>query len=187
MLDPAMDDSEFYEFCVTNPGLRIERSAQGEIIIVPPAGPECSYRSNDLSYQLTAWARADRRGKVFDCSVEFLLPTGAAYCPDTAWVSNAKLALFTKAELRKFPRLVPEFVAEAMSPSDRLKPALAKMRDWMAAGVELGWLVDGDNETVYVYRAGEPEPEKRTGIKTLAGEGPIACFELDLTEIWAGL
>ena len=59
------------------------------------------------------------------------------------------------------------------------------MTEWMAAGVELGWLIEPDHETVYVYRAGEAE--KRTGMKGLAGKGPVAGFELDLTNIWAGL
>ena len=60
------------------------------------------------------------------------------------------------------------------------------MQDWMANGVQLSWLIDGDNQTVYIYRAGQ-DAEMRTGILSLAGEGPMAGFELDLTEIWAGL
>ena len=74
-----------------------------------------------------------------------------------------------------------------MSPSDRLKGAKEKMAEWMANGVQLGWLIDGDRRTVYIYRAGQSEPEKRTGIKRLAGEGPIAGFVLELADIWAGL
>jgi len=57
----------------------------------------------------------------------------------------------------------------------------------MRAGVELGWLIDGDQQTVYVYRAGQAGPETQTGVLKIAGEGPVAGFELDLTDIWAGL
>ncbi len=109
------------------------------------------------------------------------------YSPDAAWVSNKKLRKLTKEQKRKFPPLVPEFIVEVMSPSDRLKDAQGKMEDWMSNGVELGWLIDGDRETVYIYRAGQPEPEKRTGEAMLSGEGPIKGFKLDLREIWAGL
>jgi len=56
-----------------------------------------------------------------------------------------------------------------------------------ARGVELGWLIQPDRETIYIYRAGQTEPEKRTGITKLAGEGPVNGFELDLTDIWASL
>jgi Uma2 family endonuclease len=52
---------------------------------------------------------------------EFILPSGAAYSPDAAWVSKERLAQLTKEQKRKFPRLCPEFVVEVMSPTDRLK------------------------------------------------------------------
>ena len=61
------------------------------------------------------------------------------------------------------------------------------MLDWMEGGVELGWLIDGDRQTVLLYRAGRKHPEKRQGLETIAGEGSLAGFELDLTEIWEGL
>jgi len=182
-----MNDDEYYDFCMANADVRFERTAQGEIIIVPPAGGESDYRNADISIQLGTWAKRDGRGKTFGPSVEFILPTGAAYSPDAAWVSNERLARLTKEQKRKFPRLCPEFVVEVMSLSDRLKPAKAKMADWMANGVLLSWLIDGDHQTVYIYRAGRNNPEKQTGILKLSGEGPIAGFELDLTDIWAGL
>jgi Uma2 family endonuclease len=182
-----MSDDQYYDFCMVNANVRFERTAQGEIIIVPPAGGESDYRNIELSTQLAVWSKRDGRGKAFGPSVEFFLPTGAAYSPDAAWVSNARLAQLTKEQKRKFPRLCPEFVAEVMSPGDRLKTAQKKMADWMANGVQLSWLVDGDKQSVYIYRAGRSGFEKRAGIPKLAGEGPLAGFELDLTEIWAGL
>jgi Uma2 family endonuclease len=183
----AKSDDEFYEFCVANPDVRIERSPKGEIVIMPPAGGESDYRTLDIGAQLKVWSRKDARGKVFGSSVEFILPSGAAYSPDVAWLSNARLAKLTREQRRKFLPVCPEFVIEVMSPSDRMKGAKEKMLAWLAEGVELAWLVDGDHETVYIYRAGSKEPEKRTRSDTLAGEGPVAGFELDLTDIWAGL
>ena len=182
-----MSDDEYYDFCMANANVRFERTAQGEIIIVPPAGGESDYRNVDVSSQLGVWAKRDGRGKTFGSSAEFILPTGAAYSPDVAWVSNENLAQLTKEQRRKFPRLCPEFVVEVMSPSDRLKAAQDKMADWMANGVQLSWLIDGDNQTVYIYRARQSDPDTRTAISRLVGEGPVAGFELTLTEIWAGL
>lgn len=181
------DDNEYWEFCVANPDIRFERTAHGEIIIVPPAGGESDFRNLEVSSPLALWAKKDGRGKPFGPSAEFILPNGAALSPDASWVSNGRLAKLTKEQRRKFLRLCPEFVVEVMSPSDRVKDTKTKMAEWMANGVQLGWLIDGDRQTVYVYRAGRSEPEKKTGIKKLAGEGPIAGFVLDLTDIWAGL
>jgi Uma2 family endonuclease len=182
-----MTDDEYFDFCQINSDLRLERTAEGEIIIVPPAGAESSYQSGDVFGQLRNWAKEDGRSKAFDASSEFILPTSAALSPDAAWVSNQLLSLLSKEQRRKFLRVAPEFVIEVMSPSDRLPAAKRKMLDWIRGGVQLGWLVDGDAQTVYIYRPGEQESEQKTGVAKLAGEGPAAGFELDLTDVWAGL
>src|SRR5207253_4943005 len=122
------------------------------------------------------------RGKAFGASVEFILPTGAALSPDAAWVSNSRISKLSKEQRRKFPPVCPEFVVEVMSPSDRLRPAKEKMEEWMGAGVELGWLIDADKRTVYVYRTSRQGLETQTGILKIEGEGPVAGFELDLTD-----
>jgi len=178
-----MTDDEYFAFCQASPDVRFERTAEGEIVIVPPAGWESDFENAEVVRQLGNWAIRDGRGQASGPSTEFMLETGAAYSPDAAWVSTAKLARLTKAQRRKFPRLCPEFIVEVMSPSDRLKAAQHKMREWMRAGVELGWLIHGDKRTVYIYRAGQ-EAEARSGILQLSGEGPVAGFELDLTRIW---
>ncbi len=183
----CMSDDDYFEFCQANPKVRFERTEQGEIIIVPPAGSESDYQCMELGAQLRNWAKRDGRGKAFGATTEFILPTGAALSPDAAWVSNARISALSKQQRRKFPPVCPEFVVEVMSPSDRLKSAMKKMQDWLRGGVELGWLIDGDAQCVYIYSAGKNEPERRTGIATLAGEGPVAGFALDLTDIWAGL
>jgi Uma2 family endonuclease len=182
-----MNDDEYFEFCMANPEVRFERTAQGEIVIVPPAGGESDYQCLELGAQLRNWARRDGRGRAFGATTEFILPTGAALSPDAGWVSKSRLSKLPKNQLRKFLPVSPEFVVEVTSPSDRLKPAMEKMQEWMRGGVELAWLIDGDSQTVYIYRAGASEAEKRAGIATLSGEGPVAGFELDLTDIWAGL
>jgi Uma2 family endonuclease len=182
-----LSEDEYYDLCMANRDLRIERSAQGEIIIVPPTGGESDYRNADVTFQLIKWAKLDGRGKVFGPSAEFILPNGAGYSPDACWVSNESLAKLSKDQRRKFPPLVPEFVVEVLSPSDRLNALKEKMADWIANGAQLGWLIDADNRTIYVFRPGQSAPEKVVGVSTLAGEGPIGGFAIDLATIWAGL
>lgn len=176
----------YLAFCRANPDLRVERTAEGEIILMAPAGAESSYRSLDVASQLRAWARSDRRGRAFDSSIEFILPDGSALCPDAAWVSDESLGLLTPRQRKEFLRLAPEFVVEVLSPSDRLKSAKAKMEQWIANGVQLAWLIDGDAKTVYIYRE-DYAPKTRKGILHLAGEGPMDGFVLDLKDIWKGL
>jgi len=184
--EDRLNDDQYYAFCAANPDLSVERTAEGEIVIVPTAGGESDYRSAGSLIDLGQWARKDKRGRAFGSSVQFMLPDGSALSPDAAWVSNERLGTLTKQELRRFPHLVPEFVIEILSPSDRLKSAQKKMRQWAANGVELGWLIDGDNQTVYVYR-GTAELRVVQNADSLSGEGPVEGFVLPLTEIWEGL
>lgn len=179
-------DAEYLAFCRANPNLRLERTAEGEILIVPPAGSESSYRNSKLTAQLDRWAEEDGRGKAFDSSGQFFLADGSALSPDAAWVSNVSLRSIPREKRKEFLHLCPEFVVEVKSPSDRLKRAKAKMEQWIANGAHLAWLIDGDAETVYVYRKGHPVKTHR-GINKLAGEGPVEDFVLQLAAIWKGL
>lgn len=185
-LNREVSAEDFEEFCAANPSLRVELTANGEITIMPPAGGESSYRSLDLAAQLRNWAKATARGKSFDSSAAFVLPSGAILSPDAAWVANEKLLALTPAERRRFLRLSPDFVVEVVSPSDRLADTEKKMLEWIANGVALAWLINGDNRTVSIYRPGMP-PEVRNGVLEVSGEGPVAGFTLDLADIWAGL
>ena len=179
-------EQAYLAFCRANPDLRVERNAKGEILIVPPAGSESSNRSLKAAAQLDTWAEQDGRGTAFDSSAQFMLPDGSALSPDAAWVSNESLHRFSKKERRGFLHLCPEFVIEVLSPTDRRKKAKAKMEQWVANGAHLAWLIDGDAETVYVYRKNRAMKVYR-GVAELAGEGPVEGFVLKLGAIWKGL
>src|SRR5579863_6962863 len=49
-------DDAYLEFCEANPDLLVERNAEGEIVIVPPAGGESDYRNANAVMQLSSWA-----------------------------------------------------------------------------------------------------------------------------------
>jgi Uma2 family endonuclease len=181
-----MDEEEYFEFCAQNPELRIERDGHGEITITPPAGAETGFRNSDLTAQLGMWSKRDGRGRAFDSNPEYILPDGAALSPDASWVQSSRLEQFTKEQKRRFLQLCPDFVVELISPTDRLPKAQAKMRQWIDNGATLGWLIDADRRTVYVYRPGR-EPEELVNIDHLPGEGIVEGFRLELGEIWRGL
>jgi Uma2 family endonuclease len=181
-----MDDEEFFAFCVENRDLRIEREANGEIIIMPPTGGETGYRNSDLNFQLTSWSKRDGSGRAFESSTGFTLPDGSTYAPDASWVQLSRLAKLTKNEKQRFIPLCPDFVVELTSPSDRLSKVQIKMANWMRNGATLGWLIDADRQTVYIHRPGQA-PERLSNVGHVDGEGPVEGFRLDLTEIWREL
>ena len=98
-------------------------------------------------------------------------------------MDRTRLALLTREQKRKFPPICPDFVVELTSPSDRLAEVQEKMSEWMENGARLGWLIDADARTAYIYRPGLPV-ETLIGPGKLVGEGPVAGFVLDLAVIW---
>jgi len=185
LIQPArkMSDEEYFAFCVANPDLRIERTAEGEIVIMPPTGFETSDRNAGLTAQLHAWAKRDGRGRAVDSNAEYLLPNGAALSPDASWVLRSRLASLTAEQKRKFPPLCPDFVVELRSPSDRLKKLQAKMREWIDNGAKLAWLIDPTARAVYIYRPGKTA-ERLDGPKRVEGEPPMQGFVLEMADIW---
>ncbi len=83
---PEMSAEQFYEFCRCNADLRIEHSAQGEVIVMPPTFADTGNRNNKLSYQVTRWAEENETGEVFDSSAGFTLPNGATRSPNVSWI-----------------------------------------------------------------------------------------------------
>jgi len=187
-IQPArpMSDEEFFRFCVANPDLRIERTAEGEIEIMPPTGFETADRNADLTMQLRTWAKRDGRGTAVDSNAEYILPTGAARSPDASWVLRSRLAKLTAGQKKKFPPLCPDFVVELRSPSDRLRQVQAKMREWMDNGAKLGWLIDPTTRTVYIYRPGQAT-ERLVDSHRVEGEPPVDGFVLEMADMWRTL
>lgn len=184
--DAFLDNDRFFEFCVQNPDTRIERSAAGEVIVLPPPGGESSYQNSEIAIELSLWARRDGRGMVFDSSGHFILPNQAVRSPNAAWIRKTRLAKLTKEHKRRHVPICPDFVIELRSPSDRLKTLKAKMEEWVENGAELAWLIDPSHRTVTVYRPGR-DPEKLVDADFVAGEGLVDGFRLNLRTIWAGL
>src|SRR3954471_10182908 len=77
-----LTDRLFLRLCRANPDLRLERTARGELIIMPPAGTETGGRNFEIAGQLYLWGKASGMGYAFDSSTGFTLPNGAIRSPD---------------------------------------------------------------------------------------------------------
>lgn len=147
----AMSDKEFYRFCLQNPDWRIERTANHQIIILPPTGSETGNRNSELNADIVIWNRQHRLGKVFDSSTGFRLPNGADRSPDTAWVRNERWESLSLKERKGFAPIVPDFVIELRSEDQSVVELREKMEEYMACGCRLGWLIDPQYRRTYVY------------------------------------
>src|SRR5437867_8855690 len=86
-----LDDEQFFQFCQLNRDLQIERSAEGDIIIMAPEGGSSGLGSSELTVVFGVWAHAEGTGRIFGPSTGFTLTNGATRSPDVAWVRNQKL------------------------------------------------------------------------------------------------
>ncbi len=178
-----MTEKQFLAFCEMNDELRIERTAGGELVIMPPAGMYSSSRNIKVSARLYDWARQDGAGVAFDSSVGFTLPNGAMRSPDASWILKTRLAELTGEDKDGFGHICPDFVVELRSRSDRLIALRAKMDEYMANGARLGWLIDPRNRRVYVYRPNR-DAEVVENPDTVSGEPELAGFTLELADVW---
>jgi Uma2 family endonuclease len=182
--EASLTEEQFWQLCQANRDLRIERDAQGSIIIMSPAGFESSDRNAEIVMQLRQWAKRDGRGTATDSSGGFELPSGSMRAPDAAWVRRDRLDALTPEERRRFPHLAPDFVIELRSETDPLDTLKRKMEEYRASGVALGWLIDPSTRRVWIYRAGEDGAEELADAVGLAGDPLLPGFTLDLTQVW---
>ena len=94
-----------------------------------------------------------------------------------------QLAGLTVEQMEGIPPLAPDFVIELLSPADWLPALEAKMAEYAANGVRLGWLIDPYERTVKVYRPGK-DPELLIGPERIAGDPELPGFVLELDGIW---
>jgi len=177
-------DEEFLDFVRSNPDLRLERTATGELIVMSPTGSESGNRNAKLIIKFGIWNDRTHLGLVFDSSTGFRLPNGATRAPDVSWVRQDRWDTLTPEERKGFAPLCPDFTLELASPSDDIKKLQAKMEEYLENGCRLGWLLDPQTKQVWVYRPGQSAPKILQDPPTLPGEDVLPGFVLDLSAIW---
>jgi Uma2 family endonuclease len=175
---------QFVDLALANRDLQLERTATGELIIMPPTGSDTGNKNLDIEGQLWLWNRQNKLGKVFDSSTGFRLPNGANRSPDAAWVDKQRWDALTLEQQETFAPICPDFVLELRSKTDSLEKLQAKMREYIENGAGLGWLIDRKNQRVEIYRRGR-NVEVLDHPVSLSGEDVLPGFVLDLTEVWS--
>ncbi|QMS91867.1 Uma2 family endonuclease [Nostoc edaphicum CCNP1411] len=178
-----MTNEQFYEFCQANGDLRIERTANGEVIIMPPAFSDTGNRNFNIAAQLGNWTEQDGTGIGFDSSTGFTLPNGAMRSPDASWIELERWNALTDAQKASFAPICPSFVIELRSLSDRLIKLQDKMQEYIDNGASLGWLIDRQNRKVYIYRPTR-EVEILDNPEVISGNPELPGFILRMSKIW---
>lgn len=181
---PRFSAKDFLELCQANRDLRLELTATGDVIIMPPTHSWTGKQNFGLVAQVGAWIERTGLGLGFDSSTGFTLPNRAVRSPDVSWVSNERWEALTEIQQKEeFSPLAPDFVIELRSSSDSLKKLREKMQEYIDNGVRLGWLIDTTKKQVEISRLGR-DIEVLEAPTTLSGESVLPGFILDLNKIW---
>ena len=178
-----LTQEQFYQLCINNRDLHIERNANGDLVIMPPTGGETGNRNGRLIQQLFNWSDSDGTGIAFDSSTGFILPNGANRSPDASWIPLTKWNALTDEEKQRFLPLCPDFAVELLSPSDNLAKTQKKMQEYLDNGMVLGWLINPVQQQVEIYRQGK-QIEVLNAPNSLSGENVLSEFVLNLHSIW---
>jgi len=176
-------DEQFRQLARANPDLRMERTAEGVLIVMPPTGSEGGNYNAELNADVVIWNRQTQLGKVFDSSTGFHLPNGAIRAPDIAWVAQQRWDTLTPEQRKGFAPLCPDFIIELASETDDLDDLRAKMQEYLDNGCRLGWLIDPKTHQAEIYRPGQPA-EVLQSLATLDGEDVLPGFVLNLREVF---
>lgn len=177
-------DEEFVRLFELNPEMRFERNPDGSVVVMTPSGGETSGHNFEIALELGIWSKKDGKGKGFDSSGLFKLPNGAIRSSDASWILLKRWNALTRKDRRGPTPIVPDFVIELKSPSDRMTQLRKKMKEYIKVGVRLGWLIDPDAKVVEIYRPGA-EVEILKNPKFVKGDPELAGFKMPMTEIWS--
>lgn len=183
MPDGSMTDEQFFKFCVINPELRVERTFDKYIIIMPPTNSDTGSRNAELTVDLGIWNRKYRLGTIFDSSTGFKLPNGSERSPDAAWIRSDRWNALLPEQQKRFAPIAPDFVAEIRSGDQSMQSLKDKMDEYMDCGCRLGWLIDPTGRETWVY-AENVEVQAVPFDLTLSGGEVMPGFALRMADIF---
>lgn len=156
----------------------------GELVRDSPAGGEHGLIAHRLGRLLGNWAQEQRAGVVLAAETGFKLRTDpdTVRAPDVSFVANERIP--AEGVPRGFWEGAPDLAVEVLSPDDRMVDVLAKVRDYLDAGVRQVWIVAPQSETVTIYRSFR-EVRVLAEDDDLAGADPVDGFRCSLRELFA--
>jgi Uma2 family endonuclease len=173
---------QFDILCIDNPDLRLELTRNRELIVMPPTGGESGEKNGDLFGQVWYWNRQMNLGRTFDSSTgyDFIAIGGGKVSPDVSWIERSRLE---GIDIKGFIPVVPDFVIELRSATDRLNSVKTKMIEYQSLGVRLGLLVNPQDRQVEIYRLGR-DPEVLDSPISVSCDDVMPGFTLNMNEIW---
>jgi Uma2 family endonuclease len=179
-----VDEFILMALSANNNHMKMERSREGNLIVMSPSGSRVSKFQFKIVSVLDSWNEEENLGLGFDSQAGFRLPDGSVMSPDVSWLSYPKWKALTEEQQNSFAPVCPEFVIEVMSPGDSVEQQKQKMQRWLENGCELGWLIQPMEKKVWVFRKNQKEEDYLEGFtQQLSGQTVLPGFVLDLSKL----
>jgi Uma2 family endonuclease len=143
-----MSPAELLEFSQLNRDLQCELNANGTVVLRTPFRLRYTSLTNHIVKKLEDWSDKNEEGTVLTTRTGFVLRNGAIRHPSVSWVKNIKMA----AQIEHLIEHVPDFFIEYLTESASLSLSRVRMQEYISNGARLGWLIDLENEAVYIFQ-----------------------------------
>lgn len=183
--DWDFSDEAMLELWRLNPEWQIEVTEAGELSIMAGTGWTNSAAAMRIGAAVVGWS--DSGGGTVSGEagmVRFPPPSRAMMAPDVAWVSDERAVAEGERHDTVLIPVCPDFVVEIRSESDKPGAQQEKMARWLEYGARLGWLIDRYEGKVWIYRAGQAEPEMLERPQQLGGEDVLEGLIVELAWLW---
>ena len=158
-----------------------EITARGELKIMPPTGFPFDLYEARATIRVGVWAD-DNGGLAGGPTSRFIMPDGARRGPDAWWLSAARWqAASAQARTPPFLAIVPDFIIEIVSPSNRGPDLADKVQRYLQGGARLIWVINPPRRRVTIYRPGT-EPELLDNPELLHGDDVMPGFVFNVRE-----
>lgn len=177
-LQPLMTAEELEHLYLPDKSAELVR---GRLVVREPPGTKHGEIQAILAYLVTGFVRQHRLGRVFGQDTGFKIASDpdTVRAPDLAFVAAARASQIPE---RGYAALVPDLVAEILSPDDRPGELLAKVGEWLDAGARLVWVIDPWRREARVHRADGALAIVGAG-DMLDGEDLLPGFQCELAEV----
>ncbi|MCY3021682.1 MAG: Uma2 family endonuclease [Planctomycetota bacterium] len=182
--EPPTDRDVTPEELLANPHWGRCELINGKVIHMSPAGYLHGRIGARLLISVGQYVEARKLGAVCTAETGFRFPDGKTVrAPDVMFVSAARIP--ADLSRRSYLPFAPDFAIEVVSWDDSFKDVTEKAESFIAAGVKLVWVVEPEEQRVYIYRPGRDVQRVDSG-GMLSGEDVIPGFELAVAAIFAG-
>lgn len=157
---------------------------QGELTEMSPANFDHAWISSRMVKALAVFAEPEF-GAVLAPSGGFILGRNPDTLlePDVSFVRIDRIP--TSAQRQRFVELAPDLAVEVLSPSERMTAVMRKVELYLAAGVQLVWVVDPIRKIVRVYTPDHSSHILRASADdVLDGGDVLPGFALPLADIF---